>query len=116
MGKVLENLHQTLAVGLALAFGPIASARLASMRSSPVDHAGFLHVDHGGISCTTCHHNFIDRTGKENCINCHKRLSTAETMRVDRMFHAFCGECHRQDRLASRETGPADHCSGCHAP
>ncbi|MGE0241852.1 MAG: cytochrome c3 family protein [Parvibaculaceae bacterium] len=98
----------------ALAVGPLAQARLAPLRSSPVDHARFLHADHTGFVCTTCHHNFTDRTGTENCITCHKRLSTSEKMRVDRLFHAFCGDCHRRERLAGRKSGPIDHCTACH--
>jgi hypothetical protein len=99
---------------LALAVGPIAQARLASLRSSPVDHASFLHDDHTGFVCTTCHHNFTDRTGKENCITCHKKLSASETMRVDRLFHAFCSDCHRRESMAGRKSGPLDHCTACH--
>lgn len=115
----LPALAVTLALGTgaaaALAAGPLSEARLAELRASPVDHAGFSHGDHRGIGCTTCHHNFVDRTGKENCITCHKRLTASEPMRVDRMFHAFCGECHRDEKAAGHETGPIDHCMGCHA-
>lgn len=101
--------------GLAgLAAGPLSEMRQASLRSSPVDHARFAHTDHTGFVCTTCHHNFTDRTGMENCISCHKRLSTSEAMRVDRLFHAFCSDCHRREKLAGRKSGPIDHCTGCH--
>ncbi len=98
----------------ALAFGPLAQARLTALRASPIDHARFSHDDHTGFICTICHHNFTDRTGKENCISCHKRLSTSEAMRVDRLFHAFCSDCHRREKLARRKTGPIDHCTACH--
>ncbi len=101
--------------GLAgLTAGPLSDMRLASLRSSPVDHARFAHADHTGFVCTTCHHNFTDRTGTENCIICHKRLSTSEAMRVDRLFHAFCSDCHRREREAGRKSGPIDHCAACH--
>jgi hypothetical protein len=98
----------------ALAVGPLAQARLAALRSAPIDHARFSHDDHTGFVCTTCHHNFTDRADKENCISCHKRLSTSEAMRVDRLFHAFCSDCHRREKLLGRETGPIDHCTACH--
>lgn len=115
----LPALIMMLALGsgaaAALAAGPLSEARLASLRVSPVDHAGFSHGDHGGIACTTCHHNFIDRSGKENCITCHKRLTISEPMRIDRMFHAFCSECHRDEKAAGHKTGPIDHCMGCHS-
>jgi predicted CXXCH cytochrome family protein len=99
----------------ALAAGPLVQARLADLRSSPVDHARFLHDDHTGFVCTTCHHNFTDRTGTENCITCHKQLSTSEARRVDRLFHAFCTGCHRRESLAGHRSGPLDHCTGCHS-
>ena len=98
----------------ALAVGPLAQARLSPLRLSPIDHARFLHDDHAGFVCTTCHHNFSDRTGKENCLSCHKRLSMSEAMRVDRLFHAFCSDCHRRESLAGRKSGPLDHCTACH--
>lgn len=98
----------------ALATGPPAQMRLASLRSSPVDHANFDHGDHTGFVCIECHHNFTDRTGTENCITCHKALSTSETMRVDRLFHAFCSDCHGRETLAGHKSGPIDHCTACH--
>ena len=104
------------AIAAVLTLGPLSEMRLASLRTSPIDHAGFLHADHTKVTCVTCHHNFVDETGKENCLPCHKRLGRSETMRVDRMFHAFCGECHRDDKRAGRATGPIDDCMGCHGP
>jgi hypothetical protein len=100
--------------GAALAVGPLAALRLEQVRLSPIDHARFSHVDHDRFRCTTCHHNFVDRTGKENCMNCHKRLTRDEPMRIDRLFHRFCGDCHEDERRAGKMTGPIDHCSGCH--
>jgi len=94
---------------------PVSQARLAGLRTAPIDSAGFLHARHTTVTCVTCHHNFLDDTGKENCLNCHKRVSTDETMRIDRMFHAFCGECHRREsRRGEGKSGPIDDCSGCH--
>lgn len=102
-------------MGLAgLVAGPLSSSRLAGLRASPIDHANFDHGDHTGFICTTCHHNFNDRTGLENCLTCHKKLSVSETTRIDRLFHAFCTDCHRREKLARRKSGPLDHCSGCH--
>ncbi|MDQ6434418.1 cytochrome c3 family protein [Mesorhizobium sp. LHD-90] len=99
----------------ALSIAPLAGPRLEALRRSPVDHANFLHSDHPGLACAGCHHNFTDQTGNENCLTCHKRISTIEAMRIDRMFHAFCGECHRADKHAGKEFGPIDDCNGCHA-
>ncbi|WP_162913969.1 cytochrome c3 family protein [Taklimakanibacter lacteus] len=103
-----------LGIIAALATGPMAQLRLASLRSSPIDHANFNHGDHTGFVCTACHHNFTDRTGKENCLTCHKALSDSESMRIDRLFHAFCSDCHRREALAGRKSGPIDHCTACH--
>lgn len=97
-----------------LAVGPLSGARLADLRASPVDHASFDHGDHTGFICTTCHHNFTDRTGTENCLTCHKKLSVSETMRIDRLFHAFCTDCHRRETQAGRKSGPLDRCTACH--
>ena len=38
----------------------------------------------------------------------------SETLRIDRMFHAFCTDCHRRERAAGSKSGPIDHCTGCH--
>jgi hypothetical protein len=97
-----------------LAIEPLPELRLASLRNSPIDHARFSHSDHGGYACTACHHNFIDLSGKENCISCHKRLTKAEPMRVDRLFHVFCSDCHRNEKRAGRKMAPIDRCMGCH--
>ncbi len=108
------------ALGLSIAsmvelpVGTLATTRLAALRRAPIDHARFLHTDHFGLSCTGCHHNFIDRTGSENCLNCHKRISLSEASRIDRTFHAFCSDCHRMDKWVGRKSGPIDDCSGCH--
>ncbi|MFE0018903.1 cytochrome c3 family protein [Mesorhizobium sp. NPDC059054] len=97
-----------------LAMGSMAETRLASLRQAPIDHARFLHTDHTGLACAGCHHNFVDRTGNENCLTCHKRVSISETTRIDGMFHAFCSDCHRTDKRAGRKFGPIDDCNGCH--
>jgi hypothetical protein len=103
-----------LGIIAAVATGPMAQLRLVSLRASPIDHANFDHGDHTGFVCTSCHHNFTDHTGKENCLTCHKALSTSESMRIDRLFHAFCIDCHRREVLAGKRSGPIDRCTACH--
>ena len=124
VGSFLRERHVmslAVALGLFIAFmvelagGTLATSRLTALRRAPIDHSGFLHTDHVGLSCTGCHHNFIDVAGTQNCLNCHKRTSLSETTRIDRTFHAFCSDCHRMDRKAARKSGPIDDCSGCHA-
>lgn len=97
-----------------LAMGSMAETRLASLRQAPVDHARFLHTDHTRLACAGCHHNFVDRTGNENCLTCHKRISVSEATRIDAVFHAFCSDCHRADKRAGKKFGPIDDCNGCH--
>ncbi|MCV3241764.1 cytochrome c3 family protein [Mesorhizobium sp. ZC-5] len=111
---LVVSLALSAAAIAALAFGPLAGPRLELLRRSPIDHANFLHTDHGNLSCVGCHHNFTDRAGNENCLSCHKRISTTEAMRIDRMFHAFCSDCHRTDKHAGKAFGPIDDCKGCH--
>lgn len=31
----------------------------------------FAHTDHQGVNCASCHHEFIDDTGRGQCIACH---------------------------------------------
>lgn len=109
---VMLGLFVTAIAGLA--GGPLASPRLATLRQAPIDHARFLHTDHIGLSCAGCHHNFVDQSGNENCLTCHKRISVSEATRIDRLFHAFCSDCHRIDMREGRKSGPADDCQGCH--
>lgn len=97
-----------------LATGLMAETRLASLRQAPIDHARFLHTDHTGLACAGCHHNFVDRTGSENCLTCHKRISISEATRIDGIFHLFCSDCHRTDKRAGKKSGPIDDCAGCH--
>lgn len=93
---------------------PLSGIRLEGLRSSPVDHARFDHADHTNFTCVSCHHNYVDKTGTETCTTCHKKISTTEWLRVDRMFHTFCTDCHRREAATGRKSGPIDHCSGCH--
>jgi hypothetical protein len=98
----------------AFASGPLATWRLDTLRRAPIDHARFLHTDHIGLACAGCHHNFVDSSGDENCLTCHKRISVSETTRIDRVFHIFCSDCHRTDIREDRKSGPVDNCNGCH--
>lgn len=93
----------------------LSQASHRTLRATTVDHAGFDHDDHAAFSCVSCHHNFTDRTGKENCLSCHKRLSVSATTRIDRVFHRFCVECHVQEWWQTGKVSPFKSCRGCHA-
>lgn len=95
--------------------GPFVEARMSELRQAPVDPRMFEHATHTTVTCLTCHHNFADRTGLENCISCHKAVSFGEASRIDRTFHAFCTGCHAERRLAGKAHGPTDSCLACHA-
>jgi hypothetical protein len=99
---------------VAVAGWGLSQASQRALRESPVDHAGFDHDDHAAYSCVSCHHNFTDRTGKENCLNCHKRLSVSSTTRIDRVFHRFCVACHVEEWWRTAKPSPFKSCNGCH--
>lgn len=98
-----------------LSVGWIGEARMATLRSAAFDQRIFDHATHGDVTCTTCHHNFLDGSGQENCIACHKAASHDERTRIDRTFHAFCTACHAERRWAGEKAGPVQSCHACHA-
>lgn len=105
----------TAFLGLFLFAGPFVQARMAALREAPLDQRMFDHATHTSVACLTCHHNFADRSGFENCIPCHKAVSFDEVTRIDRTFHALCTGCHAERRLAAKAHGPTDSCLACHA-
>jgi predicted CXXCH cytochrome family protein len=103
------------AAALVLAGSWLSEARMKSFRAAPADHRIFDHESHRSVTCTTCHHNFLDKSGMENCLSCHKARSTTEFNRIDRVFHAFCRDCHAERRLVFERAGPIQSCTACHA-
>jgi hypothetical protein len=92
----------------------LAQRESADFRDMPRLPMTFAHRDHGSQQCATCHHNYIDNTGHDLCLNCH--LITPElTARVEQHFHSLCMGCHQQEQLQGAEKyGPVRACSGCH--
>lgn len=77
----------------------------------------FPHELHGTVNCATCHHNFIDRTGADNCIPCHRSERTDLVLDAESRFHTFCMDCHREEALpanGSGKHGPVSQCTECH--
>ena len=74
----------------------------------------FPHAKHTQVNCLTCHHNFADGTGFENCVLCHQSERADLKVGVEARFHDFCLECHRSPGSALQGHGPVSGCLGCH--
>ena len=74
----------------------------------------FPHDKHVKVNCLTCHHNFADGKGFENCILCHKSGRHDLKAGVQARFHAFCFECHRHPKEGLSAHGPVAGCASCH--
>ncbi len=74
----------------------------------------FPHAKHTQVNCLTCHHNFADGKGFENCVLCHQSRRTDLKVGVEARFHDFCLECHRHPEAALKGHGPVSGCVGCH--
>ena len=94
---------------------PIGGARLLKPATTPaVLHAYFPHENHRPVSCITCHHNFVDRTGAGSCYDCHRGTRPDLPNAAEATFHVFCRDCHRNLALQETKHGPVRECSGCH--
>ncbi len=114
-GVVATMIAIVSASGVVFAAMGFEEARMAALRQAPVEQRMFDHASHTSVKCATCHHNFLDKSGLENCISCHKSISTDERNRIDRTFHAFCTGCHAERRMAGDPAGPIQSCAACHA-
>jgi hypothetical protein len=74
----------------------------------------FPHGKHVQVNCLTCHHNFADGKGFENCVMCHKSERADLKVGVQARFHAFCFECHRHPTANLATHGPVAGCDACH--
>ena len=73
------------------------------------DHAG--HQDLEGVSCTTCHHKFVNLEGgspSPECATCH-----GSPARLQNAFHELCITCHDAEKRRGHVTGPRT-CGECH--
>jgi Class III cytochrome C family len=76
----------------------------------------FPHDRHRSVNCIQCHHNFVDRTGSDACIGCHRSGRAAVRVGSEARFHDFCLGCHRDPPAYLTGHGPVTGCSACHAP
>ena len=74
----------------------------------------FPHGKHTQVNCLTCHHNFADGKGFENCVSCHKSERPDLKAGVQARLHAFCFECHRHPQASLVGKGPIAGCVSCH--
>jgi Class III cytochrome C family len=95
---------------------PIAGSRLLQTATIPPRlHVHFPHEDHRTVTCITCHHNFIDKTGADSCFDCHRGARPELRQAAEATFHEFCRDCHRGLARERSKHGPVRECSGCHA-
>lgn len=103
--------------GLALvAFGlPGRGPLRAAVPGTPVAvlPMRFAHNDHFGVSCATCHHEFVDGTVGPPCLACHVTDLGVRPLLQDQ-FHQLCMSCHEEKSAAVIASGPVRHCTGCH--
>ena len=79
----------------------------------PVLPMTFDHVDHQGLNCINCHHNYADNAGDGVCMHCH--LANEDLNRLLRQqFHGLCMGCHVEKLLAGESHGPIRQCVECH--
>jgi len=116
--------YATLIVGViavaALALVPLMAGRsLTQLREPLLRRAdalplNFDHGKHTTVNCLTCHHNFADGRGFDNCISCHRSSRAEIKLGVEARFHSFCLECHRNPAPALKGHGPVSGCETCH--
>jgi len=76
----------------------------------------FPHDKHRAVSCTQCHHDFIDRSGEGSCVSCHRSGRADIRAGAEARFHDFCLGCHRDPPAYLTSHGPVTGCDTCHAP
>jgi predicted CXXCH cytochrome family protein len=115
---VLTIVLSSLIALLALLRGGTALAlREPFLRRSEPLVLGFPHDKHRQVNCIQCHHNFVDRSGADSCISCHRSSGGAAIrVGVEARFHDFCLGCHRDPPGYLTGHGPVTGCNTCHAP
>jgi predicted CXXCH cytochrome family protein len=74
----------------------------------------FPHDRHTGVNCLFCHHNYVDKTGFDTCIPCHRGHRPDLKEGVESRFHSFCFGCHRSPDARFAHHGPVSGCVACH--
>jgi predicted CXXCH cytochrome family protein len=117
--RPLPTLLPSCAAAAILFFLPIPTAtpHLLQPATTPSDlPLYFPHEKHTTVNCAICHHNFIDKTGVDSCLDCHRSARSDLTESAEATFHTFCRNCHTD--LAQTPTtskhGPTRACAACH--
>lgn len=92
---------------------PTAHRDAYSGEGRPILPMRFVHDDHRGVPCATCHHEFVDRTTGSSCINCHVTDPQVSAL-LETQFHDLCRTCHAAERAAGKPAGPTRSCIACH--
>lgn len=100
---------------LAVAGYQLHHYRAVAIAAHPMLPVNFEHRDHSEVSCTQCHHDFIDDSGSGTCYACHKFRSDLAP-RMEEMFHQLCRDCHLDTRVKGEDSGPLRSCARCHDP
>lgn len=104
---------------VALALLPTPAGRSLLLRPATTPallQVYFPHEKHTTVNCITCHHDFADKTGLGNCLDCHRSPRADLPHPAEVTFHVFCRDCHRRLALQKKtKHGPVRECSGCHA-
>jgi predicted CXXCH cytochrome family protein len=112
---VLGIVVGALAALLALSSGGTALAmREAFLGRSERLLVDFPHGKHRPVSCTRCHHDYLDRSGEGSCVSCHRSGRAAIRVGVEARFHDFCLGCHRDPPAYLTGQGPVTGCETCH--
>lgn len=81
--------------------------------AKPILPMSFKHVDHTADTCVTCHHNYVDDTGEDECMLCHVNDERVAHLLRDQ-FHGLCMGCHVERQLEGEKFGPVRRCVDCH--
>ena len=87
--------------------------RPAQQADAPLLPMNFAHKDHTAENCIVCHHNFVDDTGQQLCIDCHKRHAEVGLL-IEEQFHTLCRSCHVERQREGKDAGPTRSCIDCH--
>ncbi|MFO1399779.1 MAG: cytochrome c3 family protein [Steroidobacteraceae bacterium] len=81
-------------------------------RRAPLPLA-FPHQRHAALNCIACHHNYVDRSGMDTCLGCHRSARADLRHGAEARLHDFCLDCHRTRPRGARH-GPVAGCASCH--
>jgi predicted CXXCH cytochrome family protein len=92
----------------------ITAMKDAALRRQAMLLLAFPHEKHRSVACLACHHNYVDRTGQEACIACHRSARTDLHRAAEQRFHEFCFGCHAEALRRLGKHGPLRECGVCH--